>query len=252
MPNVTLEEAVDYARRWEALQDQIQLQRGSADSVNHAQPRQRFRGKSRGRGCGGGGQRSQPRQRDAANASSKCSKCGYTYHKNATCPAVRAKCNKCLKVGHFASMCRSKADTVVCVSEDNYDDNSNADISNTVADNTPFLGAIKKHAPPSDPWFVTLKIGSNFVRFKIDTGADVTTMSEFTYKALQHRPQLRHSSLNLSSPGGKVNTVGEFHSEMRYKDTSYKSRIVVIKGNSDLLARDAAVGLKLVAPMKQN
>ena len=56
-----------------------------------------------------------------------------------------------------------------------------------------------------EPWSVTLHVNKTPVCFKIDTGADISVMSESTYQALPQRPQLKPSTALSSSPGGKLN-----------------------------------------------
>ena len=51
-----------------------------------------------------------------------------------------------------------------------------------------FLGSI--NCPDeADPWEITLKLNNTAVKFKIDTGADITVISESTYLAFPSRPQ---------------------------------------------------------------
>ena len=43
----------------------------------------------------------------------KCERCGYAEHlRGGSCPALGQRCNKCNAKGHFASVCRSKHNTV--------------------------------------------------------------------------------------------------------------------------------------------
>ena len=43
----------------------------------------------------------------------KCERCGYAEHlRGGSCPALGQRCNKCNAKGHFASVCRSKRNTV--------------------------------------------------------------------------------------------------------------------------------------------
>ena len=66
-----------------------------------------------------------------------------------------------------------------------------------------FLGSI--NCPDeADPWEITLKLNNTAVKFKIDTGADITVISESTYLAFPSRPQLMPANSTLNSPGGKI------------------------------------------------
>ena len=96
-------------------------------------------------------------------------------------------------------------------------------------------------------WKVTLDINGTKTPFKIDTGADVTVISPATYKKLKS-PKLSQSSLNLSSPGGNLNTLGEFMAQTTYKEQKYSFKIVVVDQplNSNLLSRAVSSKLGLV------
>ena len=59
----------------------------------------------------------------------------------------------------------------------------------------------------------------------------ISIMCMEDYDKMSQRPPLSHTSLNLSSLGGKVETAGEFHTEVEHKDT-LRTRIVVVKGNT--------------------
>lgn len=57
-----------------------------------------------------------------------------------------------------------------------------------------------------------LKINEWDIKFKMDTGTDVTIISVNTFKKLNKLGQLHlnTSPLNVTSPGGKLDIVGEF------------------------------------------
>lgn len=59
-------------------------------------------------------------------------------------------------------------------------------------------------------WTVTLNIEGSPVDFKIDTGADCSTMSETMYKTLQKRRGQQKPKKVLSGPGGGLNCLGQF------------------------------------------
>ncbi len=48
------------------------------------------------------------------------------------------------------------------------------------------------------------------VEFKIDTGADITVMSEQTFLKLPCRPHLTKTLADIRSPGGKLDCIGKF------------------------------------------
>ena len=112
-------------------------------------------------------------------ASRKCDRCEKSPdHPKAMCPARDAACSKCKKVGHFSAMCRSArtVDTVV--------KNAQSDVA--------FLGEMDQG---DQPWLTKVDLEAvetrtlTEVKFKLDTGADVTVISEEDYKNVG-RPKL--------------------------------------------------------------
>ena len=65
----------------------------------------------------------------------------------------------------------------------------------------------------------------------IDTRADIMIMSKPTYSSLKVPPSLKPTKLNLTSPGRKVKTTGEFVAQTIHKGAKYKVKIIVIDGD---------------------
>ena len=51
---------------------------------------------------------------------------------------------------------------------------------------------------------IGLRINNKLIGFKIDTGADITIISEEMFESLPSRPKLEPSNVELSSPGGRL------------------------------------------------
>ncbi|KAI2648690.1 Transposon Ty3-G Gag-Pol polyprotein [Labeo rohita] len=58
-----------------------------------------------------------------------------------------------------------------------------------------------------DEWHVKLPMHGTTVNFKIDTGADITVMSEQTFLKLPNRPHLAKTLADIRSPGGKLDCI---------------------------------------------
>jgi hypothetical protein len=111
MSKVDLTTAVDYAKRWEMVQEQMKKQRDTeARAANEIRAPHRARGRGRGgRGRGGRG-RGWGRGRGGSDSNQsgqsqptedKCGRCGFMYHKKKSCPALHQQCKKCSKRGHL-------------------------------------------------------------------------------------------------------------------------------------------------------
>ena len=91
----------------------------------------------------------------------KCFRCGRSpVHKREAYPAYKKTCLKCNKQGHFAVACRSNSSKQVQSVHEEY-----------------FLGAVKDKEEQAE-WTTSLTLGKSTVKFKIDTGADVTVIPE--------------------------------------------------------------------------
>lgn len=85
--------------------------------------------------------------------------------------------------------------------------------------------------------------------FKIDTGAEVTAISDQTYNELPHRPQLNTPSKTLRGPSSRVLEVaGQFKSNLKHKDNESVQEIYVVKGlKNNLLGLPAITALQVVS-----
>ena len=221
--DLTLDMAMKMARQVEAVRASVKEQRHeltSADSVNcnfnnqkkpkkykpinkpknnYNQPKQQQQQQQHQ----GQGQR-RPGHRGQGN---KCKQCGYIHRskREDACPAIGQKCNKCNNIGHFASMCYSKTKM-----------NNNYSIHNVATEDqedADFIGSVSvsEQCRDTPAWRVTLRIMNQPVKFKIDSGADVTVMSYATYRSLGgSQSKLKPVTSALSSPGGLVQCLGTF------------------------------------------
>ncbi|KAL0153632.1 hypothetical protein M9458_051063, partial [Cirrhinus mrigala] len=168
------------------------------------------------------------------SAVGKCMLCGKQHPKTVNGPARRAECRKCGKRGHYAIVCRTLHVSDVKVVHGEHEDSF-------------FLGAITVK-DSSDSWTVTLRIQDTDVQFKIDTGSDISVMSEQTYEALNMKPDLTSTNAVLDCPGGKLRSTGRFETSTHYRANKYCFTVFVKTGQSvsNLLSREASAALGLV------
>ena len=116
-----------------------------------------------------------------------CGRCNRKHAKESQCPARGKKCRNCSKEGHFAAVCRTKAVQKKAVGEVSW----KLDTPARELDETFFLGSVKSNNSDENDWQVELELNGKPTKFKIDTGADITVISEATYNNLVPTPPLQ-------------------------------------------------------------
>ena len=97
-------------------------------------------------------------------------------------------------------------------------------------------------------WTTTVQVGDTDILFKVDTGAEVSAISEETFQSLPTVPQLQKSTRILYGPEHvRLNVVGEFTAELRYREGVSKQKLYVVRGlTRNLLGLPAIMALNLV------
>ena len=256
MDECPLDKAIQVARQTELVKSQVtdqsstgkQLEEVSRRGAAAKKPGSKPGYRSQGRGQGYEGQRTvetqnkrQQQAQGATGTSGSCGKCGNAQHttRDQTCRARGRRCLKCHKKGHFATVCYGKNVKEVTSADDIGD--------------TFFLDSVDCDGEDDQAWHTVLHVCGKRVKFKIDTGADITVMSEATYRGLTLKPKLQPSKSTLYSPGGKIDCKGQFVAETTHKGTKYTFRVYVIGGTqtNDLLSRSAASKMKLIQQVEE-
>ena len=77
----------------------------------------------------------------------------------------------------------------------------------------------------SGPCRVVFPVYKEKVQFKVDCGADVTTITSKTYKTMKHVPVLKNTDRGLTTTAdAKLNCHGTFKAKIRYKSRHYNLR----------------------------
>ena len=161
----------------------------------------------------------------------QCKPCGKDHLSGERCPAKAATCYKCNRKGHFSSQCFSK--TVAASAEE-------------LSLDTAFLGAL--NSGKTSPWTVTLKLEGTDIHFKIDTGAEVTAISERTFKSLKGVTLTKPTKILCSPAGRQMKVLGQFTGTLSSKDKQVNEPVYVIRGlRTNLLGLPAITVLKLVS-----
>ena len=165
-------------------------------------------------------------------SSTRCERCGnLPPHKRANCPAKNATCFKCSKRGHWGTVSKSSK-TVGEVEEDE----------------NLFLGEIGTETNNTF-WSVDLMLNNAQVRFKIDTGADVTVIPDKIYEALRPTPTLVKSSKTLFGPAQTSLPVrGCFVGKIQKGDKTTEQEIFVVNDARNALLGRPATNLNAKFP----
>lgn len=247
--DLTLEKALRMARQYEQIKNQSKQETatGTTDEAQfrHSSYTQSTRGRGHNRGQGQQsrlrrGSSSRPAGRGGRGSEDKdsCGNCGYKH--GSRCPAQGQICRNCNKKNHFKRMCRSVQE-VVTDSEEEYGEHQEEFLLDSVV------------TEKSEPWLVTLNIKNTDVSFKIDTGADISIMSDHSFRKLKRKPKLNKSDAVLTSPGGRLTVQGEFYAQTNYKGNHYKFKVVVVASRvgNNLLSRSVAAKMGLVTRVEE-
>ena len=97
------------------------------------------------------------------------------------------KVHACGKTGHFKAMCRSR---------------KNVGTVESTKDDQPFKGVVQQQKS-DNRWTITLEVNGKPIKFKIDTGADITVIPHDAFKSIPGAT-LNPTSEILSGPNQKI------------------------------------------------
>lgn len=178
--------------------------------------------------------------------SKQCFKCGGAYPHEKTCPARDAECRSCKKLGHFAKLCKARQNNGKHVRQMN-DHNMDDDESSNV-----WTIRCKRVVNAFMKWFmpmITLLVCQSYVKFMVDTGAEINLIDEETFNKLKMKPCLRRSNVSLFSYGSrdKLKTLGEFNTRISYNGQYRSIQFIVTSGkHGNLLSYQTSVLLGIV------
>ncbi len=215
--------SVDSARQVPRQQRHRQV-KSDFQSVNQSDNHSKHPNKGGARGFHRANQQSKP-----------CMRCGKPRHQTPDrCPALSVTCHKCHRQGHYASQCLSKTVAATTQAEECSDTEEEV-----------FLGAVR--SDKGSVWFTNLSLQGKKVQFKMDTGAEVTVISEKAYHTLS-TGKLQKASRNLFGPTHQpLAIMGQFDGILQRGKLSYTEKIYVVKNlHNNLLGLPAIDALQLI------
>ena len=236
-PDLTLEKAKRTARQKEAVKEHRKELQGDGTKPNPIVVEEvRSGGPAGARGgfagatgaTGGSSKQGGAPRRKGGN---QCQRCRNNHTRSEQCPARNAICFQCHRKGHFGSQCFSK--TVAATTDD-------------TSLGTAFLGDLGL-SPWESSWTATIQLDDDLVLFKMDTGAEVTAISEREFQSLQLKKLEKPNKLLLGPNCQPLNVIGQFRGTLSHKEKATQETIFVIRGlKTNLLGLPAIKSLQLV------
>ena len=218
-------------RQAEIIKDQLSTQNETGKSLEEVCKRT-----SSKRPRGVKSQRKKFDRRQAEKNQQECTRCGLVH--GMSCPAKNAKCKKCGKIGHYARCCRTKHLTEVCCRYESEKGSSEEEF---------FIGTIANNNKDNpERWCVELPINDHVVKFKIDSGADVSVMSKSTYEKMPEAPVLKPTAHKLKGVNGVLKCEGTFTTCTKFQGKVYIFDVYVTDSENNLLSRVMAEKMNLV------
>ena len=236
---LTLSKAVQQARKVEAIkQQQLLLRGGHSEGVKKhdtpvgavGRPRSQHR---HSRPNPGAQSAKQP-------ANKRCGRCGRSQHDRQQCPARDAVCHKCARKGHFKSVCRSTAKIQEVQLES----------PGSTAEEA-FLGHLTQQGASPSPWAVTLFLNGKPIQFEINTGAEVSVISQRAHQEIGS-PTLQPPQRTLQVPcNHALPAKGQFTGKLCRGERGVDQEVFVVgKLRRPLVGRPAIEALDLMKHIK--
>ena len=192
-----------------------------------------------------------------------CLRCGAEH--SGSCPAKNYKCDKCNRTGHFTKVCMSDHQCQKCnkkghteqicryhansrpynnySNEQNYNVTTNSDDSRSELDiPNRILYKINSVSSNKNRKYVTIDIQDRPVKMQIDSGSDLTVISEKTARDIKNFPwsYVKNSKSSIEDyNGNKIIPVGQVDVQVKYLSNFQKKlSITVVKKGADLLGND--------------
>ena len=181
----------------------------------------------------------------------KCRRCGKGSHPRQQCPARDVTCHRCKRVGHYRSQCLSKTVAEVTTSSQSLDITNHQGYDDDDAYSDPvYLNIVTDQTSSKNSWNVQVTIVNKKVLFKVDTGADVTVMSDTAWELVcEQAGKLERSRQQLcGSDHQPLTVIGTVTLTLSLNGNSCKQNVFIVKGlRNNLLGLPAIRQLKLLS-----
>ena len=156
-------------------------------------------------------------------SSKLCMRCGRGPHPRHQCPAKDVQCHKCKHKGHFAVQCHSKSVAEV----------GNIPLPEQEYDDIAYLNTLGSQ--DANYWTCGIQVNGQDMNFKVDTGAEVTVISEDASRALG-LDMLQPSTKKLHGPDhSPLEVVGQATVRLAYRDKQCTHVIFVLRSEAQFV-----------------
>ena len=203
----------------------------------------------------------------------KCGRCGYKNHKTIDCHFKNATCNKCQKVGHLASVCKSLTTNQPKEEKSQYSQSSRCDKnekkyqksdkkttssnvdqvleSDTESDEYKEdvdLYQVSADSTSDDKLFIKVLVNNILIKMEVDTGTRATVISKKNFHNFFGDVKLEDPDCSFKTAlKHKFRPIGYYLANVKYGNVSAEGKLYVVDGDIDsLIGRTWLRALKLL------
>jgi len=187
--------------------------------------------------------------KDSARNSNDCGRCGGPKHTRAQCPAIKAECHVCKRIGHYGKKCRNKN-----LHEFQRHEFQQHERPPDQHDEALFMGILRCDAIcdiDCVDWIEQTELDNVLIPVKVDTGAQANVLPLTLFrKHFEKGQMMSESRVKLTGYGGtNIPISGEVNLKCKINGISVNSKFIVVPLNvKPVLGLHTSYQLGLVKP----
>ena len=167
----------------------------------------------------------------------ECTRCG-TFHKYKNCPAFNAECFNCKTRGHYSTCCKKGKKVDAMEADEEVQESEKCTLN---FDSLRYVNTLS--------WYKKLKIDNRIITFKLDTGAQINTITENLLNSFRTKFKITDCKVKLQAYfGGIIKPVGKVILPIVLNTKLHHEEFIIVKGNYEpLLGLKSCVNLNLIS-----